>query len=54
MPLASQVRDLVQALIGNGHADKDFASLILMQARAAGIELASENVPVDDGLTPSP
>lgn len=51
MPLASQVRDLVQALIGNGHADKDFASLILMQARAAGLELAPENVPVDDGLT---
>jgi len=54
MPLASQVRDLVQALIGNGHADKDFASLILMQARASGIELASENVPVDDGLSGAP
>lgn len=54
MPLASQVRDLVQALIGNGHADKDFASLILMQARAAGIALAPENVPVDDGLSGSP
>jgi 3-hydroxyisobutyrate dehydrogenase len=51
MPLASQVRDLVQALIGNGHAEKDFASLILMQARAAGIELAPENVAVDDGLS---
>jgi 3-hydroxyisobutyrate dehydrogenase-like beta-hydroxyacid dehydrogenase len=54
MPLASQVRDLVQALIGNGHADQDFASLILMQARAAGIELTSENVPVDDGLSGAP
>jgi 3-hydroxyisobutyrate dehydrogenase-like beta-hydroxyacid dehydrogenase len=54
MPLASQVRDLVQALIGNGHADKDFASLILMQARAAGIELAPENVAVDDGLSGAP
>ena len=54
MPLASQVRDLVQALIGNGHADKDFASLILMQARASGIELAPENVPVDDGLSGAP
>lgn len=54
MPLASQVRDLVQALIGNGHADKDFASLILMQARASGIELAPENVPIDDGLSGSP
>jgi 3-hydroxyisobutyrate dehydrogenase len=54
MPLASQVRDLVQALIGNGHADQDFASLILMQARASGIELAPENVAVDDGLSGPP
>jgi 3-hydroxyisobutyrate dehydrogenase len=54
MPLASQVRDLVQALIGNGHADQDFASLILMQARASGIELAPENVAVDDGLSGAP
>jgi 3-hydroxyisobutyrate dehydrogenase-like beta-hydroxyacid dehydrogenase len=54
MPLASQVRDLVQALIGTGHADKDFASLILMQARASGIELQPENVPVDDGLSGAP
>jgi 3-hydroxyisobutyrate dehydrogenase len=54
MPLASLVRDLVQALIGNGHADQDFASLILMQARASGIDLASENVPIDDGLSGAP
>jgi 3-hydroxyisobutyrate dehydrogenase-like beta-hydroxyacid dehydrogenase len=54
MPLASQVRDLVQALIGNGHADQDFASLILMQARASGIELAPENVAIDDGLSGTP
>jgi len=54
MPLASQVRDLVQALIGNGHADQDFASLILMQARASGIELAPENVAIDDGLSGAP
>ena len=54
MPLASAVRDLVQALIGQGHADQDFASLIVMQARASGIELAPENVPVDDGLSGAP
>jgi 3-hydroxyisobutyrate dehydrogenase-like beta-hydroxyacid dehydrogenase len=51
MPLASVVRDMVQGLIGSGHADKDFASLILLVARAAGIELAPENVPVGDGLS---
>ncbi|HEY0987176.1 MAG TPA: NAD(P)-dependent oxidoreductase [Kofleriaceae bacterium] len=52
MPLASLVRDMVQTLIGHGHADKDFASLILLEARAAGIELAPENVAVSDGLSP--
>jgi 3-hydroxyisobutyrate dehydrogenase len=51
MPLASLVRDTVQTLIGHGHADKDFASLILLQARASGIELAPENVAVGDGLS---
>ena len=51
MPLASLVRDLVQSLIGAGHADKDFASLILLVARASGIELSPENVPVGDGLS---
>ncbi len=52
MPLASITRDLVQTLIGLGLGDEDFAKLIVLQARASGIELASENVPVDDGLTP--
>jgi 3-hydroxyisobutyrate dehydrogenase len=51
MPLASLVRDMVQTLIGHGHADKDFASLILLEARAAGIELAPEDVAVSDGLS---
>ena len=51
MPLASMVRDMVQALIGSGHADKDFAALVLLVARAAGIELAPENVAVGDGLS---
>ncbi|TMQ11492.1 MAG: NAD(P)-dependent oxidoreductase [Deltaproteobacteria bacterium] len=51
MPLASLARDMVQALIGNGHADKDFAALLLLEAQAAGITLESENVPVSDGLS---
>jgi 3-hydroxyisobutyrate dehydrogenase-like beta-hydroxyacid dehydrogenase len=50
MPLASLTRDTVQALIGNGLDDEDFAKLIVMQARASGLQLAPENVPVDDGL----
>jgi 3-hydroxyisobutyrate dehydrogenase len=50
MPLASVTRDLVQTLIGHGMDDEDFAKLIVLQALASGIELAPENVPVDDGL----
>jgi 3-hydroxyisobutyrate dehydrogenase-like beta-hydroxyacid dehydrogenase len=51
MPLASLVRDMVQTLIGHGCADQDFASLILLEAKAAGIELVPENVAVSDGLS---
>jgi len=50
MPLASFTRDQVQALIGLGLGDEDFAKLIVLQARASGIELEPENVPVNDGL----
>jgi 3-hydroxyisobutyrate dehydrogenase-like beta-hydroxyacid dehydrogenase len=51
MPLASLTRDLVQTLIGNGYTDQDFATLLLLGAKAAGIELESENVKVGDGLS---
>ncbi|HET6801026.1 MAG TPA: NAD(P)-dependent oxidoreductase [Casimicrobiaceae bacterium] len=50
MPLASITRDVVQTMIGHGMVDKDFAQLLLMEARAAGVSLAPENVRVDDGL----
>jgi 3-hydroxyisobutyrate dehydrogenase len=50
MPLASLTRELVQGLMGNGHSEQDFASLLLVQAKAAGLQLKSENVPVEDGL----
>jgi 3-hydroxyisobutyrate dehydrogenase len=52
MPLVSQVRELVQGLIGRGFADKDFATLLLQAADASGLKLVPENVKVDDGLTP--
>jgi 3-hydroxyisobutyrate dehydrogenase len=51
LPLASATRDLVQALIGRGMGDEDFAKLIVMQAQASGLELKPENVAVDDGLS---
>jgi len=51
MPLASATRDLIQAMIGRGWTEQDFATLLLQQAQASGIELAPENVPVADGLS---
>ena len=54
MPLASLTRDLVQSLIGRGMDDEDFAKLIVQQALASGLELASENIAVDDGLAEQP
>jgi 3-hydroxyisobutyrate dehydrogenase len=51
MPLTSVTRDLVQTLIGNGYTDKDFAALLLLQAKASGIELEPEQVEVSDGLS---
>jgi 3-hydroxyisobutyrate dehydrogenase len=39
MPLAAQAREIVQMLIGNGYGDKDFASLLSVEAKAAGLDL---------------
>lgn len=50
LPLTSATRDIVQALMGNGYVDMDFSALLLLQAKASGIELQPENVKVDDGL----
>jgi len=51
MPIAAQTREIVQTLIGNGFTDTDFSELLTLQARASGMELESENVDVNDGLT---
>jgi 3-hydroxyisobutyrate dehydrogenase len=51
MPLASITRDLLQQMIGHGLSEQDFATLLLMQARASGLELKSENAKVSDGLS---
>jgi 3-hydroxyisobutyrate dehydrogenase len=50
MPLAALTRDLIQQMIGHGMTEQDFSTLILMQAKASGIELKPENVAVGDGL----
>jgi 3-hydroxyisobutyrate dehydrogenase-like beta-hydroxyacid dehydrogenase len=49
MPTTSVARDRVQTLIGHGY-DQDFSQLLLLQAKASGIELKPENVNVGDGL----
>jgi 3-hydroxyisobutyrate dehydrogenase len=50
MPTTSVARDLVQTLIGNGY-DQDFSQLLLLQAKASGVELKPENVEIGDGLS---
>ncbi len=50
LPVTEQVRGLVQALIDSGHADNDFAALLELQAKAAGLDLEPENREVGTGL----
>jgi 3-hydroxyisobutyrate dehydrogenase len=51
MPLSSLTRDLLQQMIGHGMTEEDFSTLLLMQAKASGLELQPENVKVSDGLS---
>jgi 3-hydroxyisobutyrate dehydrogenase len=50
LPVASLVHQLVQALIGRGRGDDDFAALLQLQADSAGLKLESEHADVSDGL----
>jgi 3-hydroxyisobutyrate dehydrogenase len=50
LPVAAAAQQAVQALVGHGYTDVDFAALIDQQARAAGLDLVSEDASVDDGL----
>jgi 3-hydroxyisobutyrate dehydrogenase-like beta-hydroxyacid dehydrogenase len=51
MPLTSLTRDLLQQMIGHGMTEEDFSTLLVMQAKASGLELKPENVMVSDGLS---
>jgi 3-hydroxyisobutyrate dehydrogenase len=53
MPVAAVTASLVQASVGSGRVDEDFAILLELQAAASGIDLKPENVLVDDGLSGS-
>ena len=37
-------------IVGQGMTEEDFSTLLLMQARASGVDLEPENVAVGDGL----
>src|SRR6185369_11107240 len=50
MPTTATARDQVQKLINGGY-DKDFSQLLLLQAKASGVELKPENVELSDGLS---
>jgi 3-hydroxyisobutyrate dehydrogenase-like beta-hydroxyacid dehydrogenase len=54
MPVAAATQQAVQALIGQGYVDTDFAALLEMEARNAGLALESEDVEVPDGLSDAP
>ena len=52
VPIAAATHQLVQAAVGRGHGEEDFISLLLEQARNAGLELVAEGIVVPDGLAP--
>jgi 3-hydroxyisobutyrate dehydrogenase len=52
LPVARQVRELLQRMIEAGYVDVDFAAMLEVQARAAGLELEPEDAAVSDGLVP--
>lgn len=54
MPVAAIVHQRIQASVGQGFGDADFATLLQIQATDAGLELEPENEPVDDGLAAGP
>jgi 3-hydroxyisobutyrate dehydrogenase len=51
LPLTALTREYVQKTIDAGHEDRDFAVLLLEQAKQSGLELESENAVVNDGLS---
>ena len=50
MPITNMTRDIVESSIGHGFEGEDFATLLLIAAANAGIELTSEDGNVTDGL----
>jgi 3-hydroxyisobutyrate dehydrogenase len=51
MPVVAAANQAVQALIGSGYEEVDFAALIELQASLSALDLVSEDAPVSDGLS---
>ncbi len=52
LPVAAQVHEALSALIRSGLGELDFAALLELEARGAGVTLRSENRQISDGLAP--
>jgi 3-hydroxyisobutyrate dehydrogenase len=50
LPVTAVTAQLVQAAVGSGRTDEDFAILLDLQAAASGLKLEPDDVEVDDGL----
>jgi 3-hydroxyisobutyrate dehydrogenase len=50
MPVAAAAAALVASALGAGYRTEDFATMLLEQARRAGVTLVPEDAEVDDGL----
>jgi 3-hydroxyisobutyrate dehydrogenase len=54
MPVTAAARHVVQALMGKGYIDVDFAALLELEAKASGLDIQPEDVEVSDGLEREP
>jgi 3-hydroxyisobutyrate dehydrogenase len=54
MPVSALVHQIVVNLIGSGMGEQDFASLLELEARGAGVRLVPDPRPVPDGLAQAP
>lgn len=50
MPVSALVHQIISGAVGEGRVTEDFAVLLELQARAAGLELVSEHADVTEGL----
>ena len=51
LPVAAATREVIQQAIDAGQTENDFGILLELQAQASGMQLSSENVEVDDGIS---